>query len=1719
MEMTDRHELSVIDRTGRFLEFLAAVAREVQSRPIRDFRLHGDLLTPDDVPEHSQIRLGPRAQDPVWLRVPRLEEPERPPLPVELEGFVDYASLDDLDALPRLNPDLDLPSHNDLEALLEDWSAEEWMPWAVQAKPVREARRLYQKLLELRLNQQRQQATHEIVWGHALLGLDAGGGVVAPILITRAQVQLDEETGQLSVVPDGDPTVELDSLEGLGLPELTDLTELQVQVAKGLPIDPWDDETLEMFLRKLTSPLGLDAKVTESTSLPVGVRTPTVTKGWILLARPRPARHERFYDELADVLRDQGFLPQSLAAVVAEDDELRTALSENQRNQAQLWDGVAQRLLMPLATNEDQERIARQLAHARGVTVQGPPGTGKSHTIANLISHLIAHGKRVLVTAQNEQALQVLRDKIPAELRDLTVSILGSSPDAMDELRASIQAVLDIASQVDPEQERRVISEVGERIDRARVELRGYERDLVDALSEESSEFELLQGPSSAPDVAKWLASTSSHLGRIPDSLTSQQDCPFSVAEFADYLNLCQNLDPDDVREYAFIRPRAQDWPTALQLDDQANRLRDLQDLLADLEESGLELDRIMEVPPDDLRAVAEAARLSGDRLESLQERPWTNKLCAEIRSGAQTAKYWAELISQAEKELGECQSLKTSKAGHEVRIPDGDPRIQREFLSELRDRFSRNKGVPRLGKTDLRNFFSSCRVDELEPRTTSDIDLLRTELQLRTHQQALQRILRESSQQIECPIPDINIHFLSEASSIVQALQDAQDWETSSKSKLRSTLDEYFTKPINVDSVADIQKSHRILHQAAAQQEVSELLSEKEQLSGRLVAMAQGDNASIMWQQLLEAFESSDWTTWRETLQESERLTTLASSIEQWKFLHEKLSDVAPIWANEIAKSRAHTNVAGEATNLLEMWTWRQARTWIENLHRKVDVDSILKRAESLQTETARLVVDLARRSASIAVEANLDSEKQKALISWQQAIQKRGKGTGKNAARWMQVARESLPIAMGAIPAWIMPIHRVIENFDPRQTQLFDVVIIDESSQCDLLSAGVLALGHKCVVVGDDKQVSPSSVGVDSSRIHALQDSYLTGVRARQHLTTDESLYGLAARVFPSNILLKEHFRCVPEIINFSNRYYDNRILPLRETPDYDIGDPLQAVHVAEGVREGNSSSTAVNIPEAEALVAQVVQCHQDDRYDGLTFGVVTLLGNSQSKILEQMLIDALGFESFERRNLRIGNPPDFQGDERNVIFISVVSDDNGYQAVRTPDKQRVNVAASRAQDQLWVFYSLDPSTLHHEDQRRALIEYVLDGGQRYIPTPNQLELCESEFERDVLRDIVAHGFDVIPQYRVGSYRIDLVVEFDNGRIAVECDGDSFHGPEEFDRDIRRQRVLERLGWNFWRVRASEYYLDPAKAMARLWARIDRHRETQSWIRNHDRDDATVHRQEVTIGDDHESGLVIDFEPAESRSTPVASEEDSEANDELLPPFDQEDPLPELESDQEWTADGPDIDDSTEESASATWTDLFEQEADYSFGSDDAGLWIFPDYEEEITGTPMANRASDRQEAGQRTPCTFGYEHIGVDFGVVYWEAGSGEISCIDIHEGGQHLNRLRHGGRLGIYEHDDGTYFAEIRIMRLGSREYATAHNPEPGEFRELLGWSLNNLLLSDAGASSIGTREEELGDTGPRRGTRIVRWESPSIEIPALLYVTTRILPLMSLDENY
>jgi len=152
-----------------------------------------------------------------------------------------------------------------------------------------------------------------------------------------------------------------------------------------------------------------------------------------------------------------------------------------------------------------------------------------------------------------------------------------------------------------------------------------------------------------------------------------------------------------------------------------------------------------------------------------------------------------------------------------------------------------------------------------------------------------------------------------------------------------------------------------------------------------------------------------------------------------------------------------------------------------------------------------------------------------------------------------------------------------------------------------------------------------------------------------------------------------------------------------------------------------------------------------------------------------------------------------------------------------------RRINVAASRACNQLWVVHSIGPESLHRDDPRKALLEHCIFPGENTEATASY-DKTESQFERDVLTRILDAGYTrVTAQYPVGGYRIDLVVEGPEARLAVECDGDYWHGPDRWDDDRVRQTVLERAGWTFERIRGSAFYRNRNAALEPLWARLE--------------------------------------------------------------------------------------------------------------------------------------------------------------------------------------------------------------------------------------------------------------------------------------------------------
>ena len=187
----------------------------------------------------------------------------------------------------------------------------------------------------------------------------------------------------------------------------------------------------------------------------------------------------------------------------------------------------------------------------------------------------------------------------------------------------------------------------------------------------------------------------------------------------------------------------------------------------------------------------------------------------------------------------------------------------------------------------------------------------------------------------------------------------------------------------------------------------------------------------------------------------------------------------------------------------------------------------------------------------------------------------------------------------------------------------------------------------------------------------------------------------------------------------------------------------------------------------------------------YRGKTFGVVSLLGEEQAVAIETLVRQTLPPGQLVTSQFRCGTAAQFQGDERDVVFLSLVdSPADGPLAKRDLDlfRQRFNVAASRPKDQLWVVHSLDPRRdLQPGDLRRRLIEHAENPRALLEEQFGEEAHVESEFERLVLRKLLAAGFRVTPQWRVGRYRIDLVVQGNGRRLAVECDGDRFHPLEK--------------------------------------------------------------------------------------------------------------------------------------------------------------------------------------------------------------------------------------------------------------------------------------------------------------------------------------------------
>jgi len=234
----------------------------------------------------------------------------------------------------------------------------------------------------------------------------------------------------------------------------------------------------------------------------------------------------------------------------------------------------------------------------------------------------------------------------------------------------------------------------------------------------------------------------------------------------------------------------------------------------------------------------------------------------------------------------------------------------------------------------------------------------------------------------------------------------------------------------------------------------------------------------------------------------------------------------------------------------------------------------------------------------------------------------------------------------------------------------------------------------------------------------------------------------------------------------------------------------------------------------------------------------GVIVLQGEAQAALIESRLLEFLGTDEIGRRRLICGNPYSFQGDERDVMLLSMVAAPDIYGQFKEgpTDEKRYNVAMSRARDQVWLFHSVKLNDLSGAYLRKGLLDFFENTKPQPIVGFERDELerratqdnrgivkpprpFDSWFEVDVAMELVRKGFSVNPQFEFAGKWIDLVVEGGQARLAVECDGDQWHGVDHYEQDMQRQRQLERCDWEFFRVRESAFYSNREQALKGLW------------------------------------------------------------------------------------------------------------------------------------------------------------------------------------------------------------------------------------------------------------------------------------------------------------
>ncbi|WP_322768589.1 AAA domain-containing protein, partial [Frankia sp. Cr1] len=1080
----------MVHRTRALVEYLRDFVRTAH-KPVRDCREDQEVLwlasLPDTVPR-------PRAaSDGVLLAVDHWPRRPAPALPEALEGWLAPEAVADAGAGDPLVAETG-PGQGWVEGDNGGWvevgeirredAAEvlqtfggwlpRWRKWAAEERAAEPQRELHGTLLRIARRVQNDGDVYEAVLGVGLLTRrpDQAERLLHRHLLTAPlAVTVDPDTVRVTVSLLPDARVELEDGDFL---DETDgyssalLGPLRSRADSG-DLHPLSREAEEILASWAERALGTERSVRFE---PVWEQPPAHPRDSdaSLRLRTAPALLLRkrgrgalvgFYDKIARQLaQPDAVSPLGLA-------QLLLPLSAQERVAWSAVDGGAvppalgPDPLFPLPVNKAQHEVLHRLHQDTGVVVQGPPGTGKTHTIANLVCALLADGKRVLVTSEKDQALRVLRDKLPPKLRSLCVFQGDVRQSSDGELEQSIRMLSQRTATTSTAQLTLRIAELTVHRD----SLATHRARLLTALRE-LREAEWYEHPEIAPgyrgrlaEIVEAVVAGQQRHGWLPPLPKDAPGTPGLGADETQRLLALINRhgvavlkeqdarcpDPEDLPAPAAFAEAVTVWyaaervaaessadPLAEEISERGSELLDslrehLDEAEQALQQEGLALDVAGWMPGDWCTSGLDDL-LSGSRTAL-----WT----AVRRDAEQAAKVQDELANltfahiEVPGDLDPGQAARLTAAGNalERHVRDG---------GKVRQRF--RKPVQR----EAEPLLTQCAVDGRSPTTAAEIAAVVLHLRAR---QAVSQLNRSW----------VRLGVLAVDGPLEAALSELLDRTPRLKCVWRFSVAAQGVHAAllqaRIRATVRNRQEWKRAQAAVIHAQARLALRDREQELLRLAESLPVQNARSV-PELADAHRAMavrDPQVYEKAVKALTAAYHREADRREARKLLEKLAVSHPVLARALAETPDDPTWGSRLTGLAESWAWQRARAFRDRMltpGREAKLEGELDEVEAqLRTTTE----DLAADRALLHCMQRMTAEQKQALNAYANAVSRAGKGTTAQGRRHLKAARSAMGDARGAVPAWVMPVKQIAAMIEPNR-DAFDVVIVDEASQIGL-------------------------------------------------------------------------------------------------------------------------------------------------------------------------------------------------------------------------------------------------------------------------------------------------------------------------------------------------------------------------------------------------------------------------------------------------------------------------------------------------------------------------------------------------------------------------------------------------------------------------------------------------------------------------------------------